>query len=251
MIFSPLVDYIKESPNYTPVWGVRKTKITIHHVAGIATVEGLGDQFADPDRNGSSNYGIGFDGRIGGYVPEEHRAWTSGSYDNDAQAVTIEVSNDMVGGNWHVSDHVLSRLIDLCVDICQRNNIERLNFTGDATGNLTMHKYFQATVCPGEYLESKFPYIADEVNKRLNEDKSMTEAERKEFEELKKEVKKLKDQVGIKWAHIDKNMPNWMKPTIKKLVKKRHLKGPNRNSLEISYQFARTLVILDRAGLFD
>jgi cell division septation protein DedD len=31
-----------------------------------------------------------------------------------------------------------------------------------------MHKYFAATSCPGPYLASKFPYIADEVNKRLN-----------------------------------------------------------------------------------
>ena len=27
---------------------------------------------------------------------------------------------------------------------------------------------FYATACPGPYLQSKFPYIADEVNKRLN-----------------------------------------------------------------------------------
>lgn len=77
------------------------------------------------------------------------------------------MSNSATGGNWPVSDAVLAKLIDLCVDICQRNGIEKLNFTGNANGNLTMHKYFEATVCPGPYLESKFPYIAEEVNKRL------------------------------------------------------------------------------------
>ena len=30
-----------------------------------------------------------------------------------------------------------------------------------------MHKWFAATDCPGAYLESKFPYIASEVNKKL------------------------------------------------------------------------------------
>jgi hypothetical protein len=30
-----------------------------------------------------------------------------------------------------------------------------------------MHKYFQATACPGPYLEGKFGYIASEVNKIL------------------------------------------------------------------------------------
>ena len=83
-------------------------------------------------------------------------------------AVTIEVANDGGAPDWHVSDKALASLIDLCVDICKRNGIEKLNFTGDATGNLTMHKWFQATACPGPYLESKFPYIASEVNKRLS-----------------------------------------------------------------------------------
>ena len=54
------------------------------------------------------------------------------------------------------------------IDICQRNNIPVINYTGDARGNLTMHSFFSATACPGPYLKSKFPYIADEINKRLS-----------------------------------------------------------------------------------
>ena len=136
-------------------------------MAGNLTIERCGEIFASPTRQGSSNYGIGTDGRIGMYVEEKNRAWTSSNATNDNMAVTIEVANDVVGGNWHVSDKALASLIDLCTDICKRNGIERLNFTGDKNGNLTMHKYFAATACPGAYLESKFPYIANEVNKRL------------------------------------------------------------------------------------
>jgi hypothetical protein len=77
------------------------------------------------------------------------------------------VANDEVGGNWHVSDTALSKLVELCADICRRNGIPKLNFTGDKSGNLTMHKWFAPTACPGPYLASKFPYIAKEVNKRL------------------------------------------------------------------------------------
>jgi len=81
---------------------------------------------------------------------------------------TIEVvSNDGGAPDWHVSDSVLERLIELCTDICRRNGIVALNYTGNKNGNLTMHKWFAATACPGPYLESKFPYIASEVNKRL------------------------------------------------------------------------------------
>ena len=101
------------------------------------------------------------------YVEEANRSWCSGSRENDHQAITIEVANDSGAPEWHVSDKAMKKLIALCVDICKRNGIEKLNFTGDKSGNLTMHKYFQDTSCPGQYLESKFPYIANEVNKAL------------------------------------------------------------------------------------
>lgn len=170
---SPLVNYTRISPNsnprkdptYNPSGKV--TVITIHHAAGDASVEVMGEIFAHEDRQASSNYGIGTDGRVALYVDEDRRPWTSGSRENDYKAVTIEVANDSREPDWHVSDTALAKLIDLCTDICKRNGIERLNFTGDKTGNLTMHKWFQATGCPGPYLGSKFPYIAQEVNKRL------------------------------------------------------------------------------------
>lgn len=164
---SPLVSYTQISPNSSNPRNNKITKITIHHVGGIATVEGLGAVFASPARQASANYGIGSDGRIGMYVEEKNRSWCSSSRDNDNQAITIEVSNDEVGGDWHVSDKVLAKLIDLCVDICQRNGIKKLNFTGNTNGNLTAHRMLASTLCPGPYLYSKFPYIAQEVNKRL------------------------------------------------------------------------------------
>ena len=106
-------------------------------------------------------------------IDEQYRAWTSSSPENDMRAVTIEVANscgadvgDKLG--WPVSDKALKACINLCVDICKRNGIKALNFTGDSSGNLTMHKYFTATACPGPYLASKFKYIAEQVNKQLN-----------------------------------------------------------------------------------
>lgn len=164
---SSLISYTKISPNSTNPRSGTISKITIHHMAGNLTIEECGEVFAPAARGAASNYGIGSDGRIGMYVEEKNRAWTSGSSKNDNVAVTIEVANDEIGGDWHVSNKALSSLIALCVDICRRNGIEKLIFTGDESGNLTMHKYFQATACPGPYLEGKFGYIASEVNKIL------------------------------------------------------------------------------------
>lgn len=163
---SKLVTYTKLSPYCNTPRTKKIDKITIHHMAGNLSVETCGNVFQSSQS--SSNYGIGTDGRVGMYVEEANRSWCSSNAANDHRAVTIEVANDGGAPNWHVSDKALAKLIDLCVDICQRNDIAKLNYTGTTAGNVTLHKMFVATTCPGAYLESKIPYIVSEVNKRLN-----------------------------------------------------------------------------------
>lgn len=163
---SKLVTYTRLSPHCNKPRRDKIRKITIHHAAGNITLQGFGSTFCGT-REVSANYGIDSRGNVGMYVEECNRAWTSSSGENDHQAITIEVANDGGAPDWHVSDAALEAAIKLCVDICKRNGIAKLNFTGNKSGNLTMHKYFAATGCPGPYLESKFPYIAGEVNRRL------------------------------------------------------------------------------------
>lgn len=210
---SSLVNYTKISPNSTRPRKSKIDKITIHHMAGNLTVEQCGEVFASASRKASSNYGVGTDGRVGLYVEEKNRAWTSSNAANDNRAVTIEVANDGGSPNWHVSDKALEKTIDLCVDICKRNGIAKLNYTGDKSGNLTMHKWFTNTQCPGPYLESKFPYIAEEVNKRLgSKPPEKVEAEpQKELYRVRKSWADAKSQLGaynsLSWAKklADKN----------------------------------------------
>ena len=119
---SRLVDHTNLSPNFTPR-REKITKITIHHVAGNLTVEQIGNIFKPKSRRASSNYGVDGRGRVGMYVKEENRAWTSGDADNDHQAVTIEVSNSGGAPRWPVNNTALEKTIELCVDICERNDI--------------------------------------------------------------------------------------------------------------------------------
>ena len=165
---SSLVNHVHLSPNYTAMSNKKNEVIVIHHMAGKLTVEQCGNVFAPSSRKASSNYGIDGNGRIGLYVEEKNRSWATSSRAIASRAITIEVANSVAGGNWPVSDKAMASLINLCVDICKRNGIKKLNYTGDKNGNLQMHKWYAATGCPGAYLESKFPYIANEVNKRLN-----------------------------------------------------------------------------------
>ena len=143
---SNLVSYRNLTKNYS-----RRTapisKITIHHAAGVGTAQSIVDSFIPAKRKASANYCIGNDGKVGQSVLECHRAWTSSSSWNDNQAITIEVSNSQSGGEWPISDAAYKSLIDLCVDICQRNDIKAVNYNGTKNGVLTEHRMFAATQC--------------------------------------------------------------------------------------------------------
>lgn len=145
------------------------TRVTIHHEAAVTTARVTANGFAQASRNASATYCVGNDGSIVQCVRESDMPWTSSSYDNDNRAITIEVSNSEKYGQWPVGAKAMEALIALLVDICQRNpGIGRLRYTGDTTGNMTMHKWFANTQCPGPYLGGKFPEIAAEVNRRLD-----------------------------------------------------------------------------------
>ena len=164
---SPLTSYVRLSPNADFPREEKITKITIHHMGGDLALDALGASFGRRDREASANYGIDSDGNVGLYVEEANRSWASSSPENDHAAVTIEVANAETGGNWRVSDRAYEALIALCTDICRRNGMEELVYTGDTSGSLTIHKMFADTECPGPYLESRMEEIAETVSKNL------------------------------------------------------------------------------------
>jgi len=163
MTKSALTDVTILSPNgYFPrAYGIRK--VTIHHMAGVMTAEQCGYVFQNASRQASSNYGIGNDGRIGCYVEEENAAWTSSSWDNDNQAITIEVSNSYAGGDWPISDAAWQSMIKLCADICTRYGIEPCCDDTINGSTFTFHRWFAATGCPGDYIYSRRQQIIAEV----------------------------------------------------------------------------------------
>lgn len=171
---SPLVNYTKISPNSHNPRNRDVDTITIHCVVGQTSVESLGELFYSTDRQASSNYGVGFDGKIGMYVEEKNRSWCTSSSANDNRAITIEVASD----NFHpyaVTDKAMAALITLVADICNRNGIEKLLWKADPAligqvdkQNMTVHRWFAPTSCPGDYLFEKHYYIAEQVNKLLS-----------------------------------------------------------------------------------
>lgn len=170
---SSLVDYTIISPNKTSPRNHAIDTITIHCVVGQCTVESLGALFAKASRKGSSNYGIGKDGKIGLYVDEKDRSWCSSNAANDHRAITIEVASDTTHP-YAVTDAAYKALIKLLVDICKRNNIKELKWKADKSligqvdkQNMTVHRWFANKACPGDYLYERHGQIASEVNAKL------------------------------------------------------------------------------------
>lgn len=172
---SPLVSYTKLSPNHSGKRNHVIDTITIHCMAGNASVETCGALFANPSRKASSNYGIGSDGRIALYVDEANRSWCSSSSSNDNRAITIEVANNGGAPDWPVSNKAYAALLDLVTDICKRNGIKKLVWSTNKNDrinhkngcNMTIHRDFSNKSCPGDYLYNRHGQIAAEVNKRL------------------------------------------------------------------------------------
>lgn len=166
---SNLVEYIRTTKKYTQRLGTI-SKITIHHSVSVKSGKQIADFFAESTKAASANYCIGVRGDIALSVPEEYRAWTSSNKENDHSAITIEVSNCKINEEYPISDDSYESLINLCVDICQRNNIRSVYYDGTPAGVLTEHRMFAATICPGPYIHNllKSGKIAKDINDRLD-----------------------------------------------------------------------------------
>lgn len=264
-MYSDLIDVALTSPNHSSRDGLTPCIVTPHHAAGICTVEGLLAEFVTPWQQGgrmaSANYVIGNDGRIGGCVPEEFRAWTSDSKYNDQRAITIEVSNDVNGEPWTVGSRAFDALIRLSVDICIRYDITLWWTPSERIGSITAHKWYAATRCPGG-LYDRFPEIITEVNRQVEDYKKRLADLERSVAELEEKVADLTTDVNTRDYQINElvravlpvyrnldQIPKDYKSTIEKLIRDGALKGTG-NSLDVPDVMARIFTILDREGVY-
>lgn len=178
MTNSKMVDYTRLSPNNSGKRTMKIDRITPHCVVGQCSVETLGRIFSSPDKKASSNYGIGSDGRVGMYVPENKRSWCSSSAENDQRAVTIECASETYAP-YEMNSVVYKTLVELCVDICKRNGKTVLLWFGDKEKTLkyspkpnemvlSVHRWFVCKSCPGEWLYSRLDSLAKTVTYELS-----------------------------------------------------------------------------------
>ena len=110
-------------------------------------------------------------------VEEKNRSWCSSSRENDQRAVTIECASDKTAP-YAFNNAVYASLVNLCVDICQRNGKSKLLWLGDKNKTLayapksdemvlTVHRWFANKSCPGDWLYNRLGSLAAEATKRL------------------------------------------------------------------------------------
>lgn len=174
---SSLVSVTVKSPNNSGNRTMKIDRITPHCVVGQMGAASLGSWFAKKTTQASSNYGIGWDGKIGLYVDESQRSWCTSSAANDQRSVTIECASDTTHP-YAMKDAVYQSLIKLCADICKRNGKTKLLWISDKTTALnyspksdemllTVHRWYANKSCPGDWLFSRLGDLAAKVTAQL------------------------------------------------------------------------------------
>ena len=165
--------------NYTDRGGQQIDRLTIHCAVGQLSATKICDIMQG--KKASANYVIGKDGEIVRHVPEDKRAWTSGTGHkpgtNDMRAITIEVASIPENHN-EFNNNSYASLIELVVDICRRynkrlvyisNKTEALNYECKSNELLiTLHRWFQAVACPDQWFIDKLPQFVYTVNSMLD-----------------------------------------------------------------------------------
>lgn len=173
---SSLIDCTVLSPNHSGERTHKIDRITPHCVVGQLSAESIGACFPS-GRGASCNYGVGYDGRQCLIVEEKNRSWCTSSAANDQRAITIEVASDKTAP-YTFTNEAYAGLLELCIDICKRNNLSRVLWLGDKDKSLnyepedgecvlTTHRWFANKSCPGDWMYLRMGQLAADINKEL------------------------------------------------------------------------------------
>lgn len=152
MTFSPLTSrVIPHRGKYSSRNGAPIIRLIAHHWASIAGGE---ERMQNPDAKVSCNYLIRSSGELVGQVPEEYRAWTSGSPEADGPSITVEIQNsggavnddDDDPNSWPITNAAFATLCALLADLYVRYEWSDLSLA-----RLRGHREFSRTACPGGY----------------------------------------------------------------------------------------------------
>lgn len=228
------------------------TGIVLHETATPgATAENEYKFFNSGDRNASAHGFVDWEGYIQ-TIPYDEVAWHAG-YTANHKYIGIEMCHATNKADF---EKVWNNTIEVFAELMRKY--------GFSVSAITTHdevsKRWGETdhTDPTGYFKKfgrTFDDFKRDLNARINGGLTMTQ-----YEELKSIISKQDAEIKAMRAkldrvdtyiynYIDDNMPDWAKPTIKKLVDNGVLAG-NEQGLNLNTLMMRILVILDRVGVF-
>ena len=158
----------------------------------------------------------------------------------NSNSLGIEMcSRKDVNGKYFIKDETVKNATQLTKVLMQKYNVP--------ITNIIRHYDVTGKVCPEPFVRE--PRLWSDFKLNLeSEDLTMGQ-----YQELKKaidEVNKTLNVITPQYHYIDDYMPEWARPTIKKLYDKGFIKGDDEGKLNLSYADLRMFVINDRAGLY-
>jgi N-acetyl-anhydromuramyl-L-alanine amidase AmpD len=152
MTYSALTNQVRLSNQSSSRQGAKIDTFLIHHQAGTND-DAVINAMVSGSRQVSANYTISNEGRITSVVPEELRAWTSGSTSDggkgaawDRRSITVEIENQSAGGSWPISGAAKTAAANLLNDLRARYGALTVLGHRDL---YQQHGASYATFCPG------------------------------------------------------------------------------------------------------
>lgn len=225
-------ELLAHSSNYTAMTGRNIKYIVIHYTGNDGdTAEENCKYFAAANRKASAHFFVD-EREIWRSVKDKDRAWHCGGkvyyhdYCRNSNSIGIEIcSRKDSDGRYYF----MPAAVALAVELTRAKMAEY----GIPAENVMRHYDVTHKICPA-------PFVQDEAA----------------WENFKKALTAEEDEMATYRDYTElyqtiKDVPDWAQPTIKKLVTKKALNGDGNGNINVSEDFCRTMVVLDRLGKLD
>ena len=208
-------------------------------------------------------------------LPWDHRGWHGGSGRNGScnnTHIGIEMCEPKeikytTGGRFTCTDTTAAKAcvkrtydsaVELFAYLCKQYGLDPLtdicsHKEGCAKGIATNHgdpEHLWNGLGTGYTMDGFRKAVKNKMDGIEEEGLSMSQ-----YTELKQEIAGVKaavDKINSKmiYNYVDSNMPDWAKPTVKKMMSKGYLNGDDEGKLGLTDELLRVFVINDRAGVY-
>lgn len=132
--------------------GHRVERVILHHMAGWFRTS-VNFMKSRNSRGSCSTYAVG-DGQMICLIDEDFRPSSTG-WQNDQNAITFEIANSQIGGNWPVDERSLEIVACTIADISIRHGWDDIRKGIE----VRWHSQFSQTACPGPFVLSRIDWI--------------------------------------------------------------------------------------------